>query len=177
SSDLAGNVPGSRTLAGLWCLLQKARPRTGIQSLLTPGLEIAPHLLSIAQLSPVETSSEMPCHRDDRAVVHWAALGLPLWQAAIENGDFLMAEDAKAPPDSRGGKEAAAVIDDDPVAIAQPEAAHLAGENLRGREHVGQGAVRILDLVDVEEDGSRNMLGLIFGPRVPFFVWQVIGRI
>ena len=56
------------------------------------------------------------------AVLDRAALGPPLGQAAVEDGDVGLAEEPERPPDARGAEHADAVVDDDAVAVADAEA-------------------------------------------------------
>jgi hypothetical protein len=50
------------------------------------------------------------------------------------------------------------VVDDDLVAVAQPELAHTRREFLRRGQHVRQRVRRVGDLVDVEEDRAGDVL-------------------
>src|SRR3546814_7818954 len=58
------------------------------------------------------------------------------------------------PQDARRAEDAALVVDHEAQAVAEAELAHLRGEDVRRRQHVGQRAGGILDRVDVEEHGE-----------------------
>ena len=45
-------------------------------------------------------------------------------KAAVQNRDVLVAHHAESPPHARGAHHAMRVVDDDAVAVAQPELAH-----------------------------------------------------
>ncbi len=94
------------------------------------------------------------------------AFRLPFRQAAIEDVDFLRAEDAERPPHARRRVEADAVIDHDRIAIADAERADDFAE-LRGpRQHVRQVGGMIADRLDVEEHRAGNMAAAILGLRI-----------
>jgi hypothetical protein len=100
--------------------------------------------------------------RPRRALGKRAAFGLPLRQAAVEHRHLVMAEDAEHPPGARRRIEPVAVVDDHVLAVADAHLAHARGEFLRRRQHVGQGIVGVGDLVDVEEERARDVLGEVF---------------
>jgi hypothetical protein len=77
----------------------------------------------------------------------------------------------------RRAEQALGVIDHDARAVADAHAAHARGKFLRRRQHVGQGALGVGNLVDIEEHGARNMLLEIFLPRVAPIARHVPGGI
>ena len=95
------------------------------------------------------------------------ALALPLRQAAVQHAYVLHAHDAEGPPHACGAEQSGRIVDDDARAVADAHAPHARGELLRRRQHMGQVALGVGDLVDVEEQRARNMLREIFGTRVP----------
>ena len=96
-----------------------------------------------------------------RQVFDRAAGGAPGVEAAIEHGDIAMAHGAEHPPDARGCEEAVLVVADHAMAIAEAEPADARGKLLRRRQHVGQGAVGVGDIVDVEEARAGNVVGVV----------------
>ncbi len=84
-----------------------------------------------------------------------------------------MAEQAERPPDAGRGSEPCAVIDHDGVLGRQSQSAHLIGELLRRRQHMGQGTVLVADLVDIEELRAGNVGGDEVGLRITRIAGQV----
>lgn len=77
-----------------------------------------------------------------------------------------MAEDPEHPPAAGGGLQAGHVVADDLVAVRDAERADLLGEDLRRGQHVRARVAGHLDVVDVEMDGARNVLGVVLRLRV-----------
>ena len=72
-----------------------------------------------------------------------------------------MAHDAEHPPGAGGGEKAVLVVADDAVTIAEAEAADARGELLRRGQHVGQVDGGVGDVVDIEEPGAGDVVGVI----------------
>src|SRR5207245_11469668 len=83
-----------------------------------------------------------------RAGFNRATLGAPSRQAAVEHGDRVVAEGAKRPPDTRGADDAARVVDDHAIAIANAELPDLVREVRRARQHVRPRGARFGELAD-----------------------------
>jgi hypothetical protein len=98
-----------------------------------------------------------------RILIDRTPFRLPFRKAAVQHGDIVMAEDAEHPPGARGREKPRGFIDNDFLAIADPELLHARGEFLGSRQHVGQGGLAIGDVVDVEELCSRDAFGQEFG--------------
>jgi hypothetical protein len=78
----------------------------------------------------------------------------------------MRSEAPQHPPGASGAVQRAVVVDDEALAVAKPERCHAAGELGLGRQHVRRRIGRVRHLLDVEEDGAGDMLGLKFGPRI-----------
>jgi hypothetical protein len=89
----------------------------------------------------------------------------------------MRAEDAQHPPGAGGAVQGRVVVDDEAVAVAQPQSLHPARELVLGRQHVRGGVGAVHDLVEIQEDGTRNMLGFIIRPRVAAGAGQEDGRV
>ncbi len=101
----------------------------------------------------------------------------PFLHAAVEDRDMMGAEGLEHPPGSGGSVERRIVVDDDPIAVADAEALHPAGELRLVGKHVGQRIVEIGDLADVEEHRAGDMGGDIFGLGVAIVGRQEEGRV
>ncbi len=101
----------------------------------------------------------------------------PLRQTTVENGNILVAHRPQHPPGARTRVNAHTVIDDEQISVAKPKFAHAAGELRTWRQHVGQGARFVGEIVDVEEYRARNMRGKIFRFRVAFCLGEIPGRV
>ncbi len=77
-----------------------------------------------------------------------------------------MAEDLEHPPGAGRGEQTCLIVADHPLAIADAKPAHARGEFLRAWQHVGQGALGIRNLVDIEELGAGNMAFEEFGAGI-----------
>ena len=96
-------------------------------------------------------------------VLEGTAFRLPFLEAAVQDAHLLVAHGAEHPPHARRRVEALAVVGDDVHAVADAHLLHAAGELLRRRQHVRQGRLVVGDVVDVEEQRARNVLGQVFG--------------
>jgi hypothetical protein len=121
------------------------------------------HVRHVAHQLGVEPGRKMALATAARlAVPQRTSLGLPFLEAAVQHADVLMAHGAEHPPHARGRVEAFAVVGHDLHAVADAHLLHAAGEQLRGGEHVRQGRGLVGDIVDVEEERARDVLGEVF---------------
>src|SRR6185437_5727139 len=86
---------------------------------------------------------------------------LPFRQAAIEQRDIVVAEQAQHPPRAPRRRQPVGVVDDDPVAVSDAAFGHFRGETLRRGDHMGQGGARLSDVVDVEIHRARYVPGIV----------------
>src|SRR5204863_8288981 len=114
----AGRRPGAVRAAG----------RAGVEHLLPARLEVRTHPLGVAHEAPVEACREAPGRGRGEARLHGPAFRPPLREAAVEDGDALVAEGAKGPPDARRADDATRVVDHDEVPRPDPERADAPGE-------------------------------------------------
>ncbi len=171
--DVAGGKPG----AGLRRLAGETRPgaRVGDDVAVLP--EHRQHRRLVGDGALVEQGGEMTMAMGMAAALGRPALGDPFHEAAVEDRDIMSAERLQHPPGPRRRVQRAVVVDDDAIAVADPQRLHPAGELVRRREHVRGRIVRIGDLVDVEEDRAGDVRRLIFRPRVAAGAGQEQGRV
>ena len=81
---------------------------------------------------------------------------LDTWTSYIGIID-MVAEDPEGPPDARRREQALLVVDDHPVAVADPHLAHAGDELLHRRQHMRQRRVLVGDVVDIEEPGTGDV--------------------
>ena len=144
----------------------EAPARAGVEYLFPVRVEIGLDLRDVAHELGPESRAKRSRRRSGGAAAQRPALGTPLRQPAVEHGDGLVTEDAERPPHAAGGDAVPAPVDHHPVAVADPERADRPGERVRRGQHVGQRAPRVLDLVDVEEDGPGDVGLQVLGPGV-----------
>ena len=149
----------------------------GIDDLFGLGTQIFGHLLAVAHQALVGPDGEVAVAHDRLAAFGGAAFRDPFGEAAIEDRDFMGAEQRQHPPDAGGGTQRRIVIDDDAAAISQAERLHAAGEFFRRWQHVRQRRGRVRHFIDVEEHGARDMGRFEFGASVTAVLGQEQRRI
>src|SRR3546814_2098189 len=77
----------------------------------------------------------------------------------------MRAEHPQHPPGPRGAVQRRIVVDDEAMAVSEPQCLHAARELVRRWQHVRRCVGRIDDLVQVHEHRARNMLCFILRPR------------
>ena len=148
---------------------RKRSRRAGVDDLRVAELGAGGDLGHVAHEARVAAGGEVAVAQDRDPVLDRPALGAPLRQAAVEDRDVGLAEEAEGPPDPGRAEDAVGVVDHHPVAVADAHGAHAADELLHRRGHVRQARLGVGDLVDVEEaragDMRRRELGAGVAPR------------
>ncbi len=162
-----GDVAGAKTGARLGHAALVALCRARIDDLNGGTTDRSLDLVRIAHQRGVEPRREVPLgalHR--RHILDFAALGLPLLEAAVENAHVLVPHDAEHPPHARRRVEALAVVDDDAHAVADAHLLHPRREHHGRRQHVRQRVRLVRDRVDVEEQRAGNVPRIVLRLRV-----------
>src|SRR5205823_205786 len=102
----------------------------GIDDLLAPRRQIVEQRLLFANQRRVEPGRKTARRRVRHGGFERPPFGLPFWQTPVEQRDIVMSEEAQHPPGAAGGRQAGAVIDDNPVVVADAEPLYLAREQL-----------------------------------------------
>ena len=158
--------PERRPCRGSGSLPAKRPAARASRHLFAPAFQIGLQLVAVAQQEGVGAGGEVPLPGSFAAALHGAALGHPLRQPAVQHRHVAVPEVAKGPPDPRRAPDAALVVDQVAQTVAQPELADLGGELHRRGQHVGQRAVAVGDIVDVEEHGPGDVVLLVLVARV-----------
>jgi hypothetical protein len=103
-----------------------------IDDLMVGGAEDLAHELLVRDRSAVERGGEMGVADLRLAPFHRAPFGFPLLQAAVEDRDIMRAEALQHPPGAGRAVQRRIVVDDEAVAVAEPERLHPAGELVLG---------------------------------------------
>ena len=82
----------------------------------------------------------------------------PATKAAVEKVNISGSEALEHPPCSRSGEDPFLFIDNDVHLIADPQRRSAPGKLLGPRQHVGQRAGVVGELLNIKEDCARNML-------------------
>src|SRR5262245_29265593 len=158
-------APKSR--AGLRFGTGETSRRTGIHDLSYPVGEMVLDLGEIDDHPGPESGREPGRGRWRISRLDRPALVPPFGQAAIEDRHPVMSEDPEQEPGPGGAQVGAgAVVHHDSARVSDAEASHDPGEAVGRRQHVGQGRIRIADLVQVEIDRTRNVGRDELGTRV-----------
>ena len=126
----------------------------------------------------VEAGGEVaPGARSALAVLERVARRDPGRKAALQDLHVADAEGLQHPAHPRRREQAHPVIDHDVGAVADAERPHAGGEDLRARQHVGQGRGLVAHRVDVEPDRTGDVPGQILGPGIAPLRRQVPGPV
>ncbi len=153
------------------------RPRFGLLAAVPAGATVVDdldgaggqaveHLLGRQHQLPAQPRAKHFGRRGNRAGRHRPPLGQPLREAAVENRDPVVRERPEGPPDPRGGGGADAVVDDDPVMVADAEPADRGGKFAFRRQHVRQIGAPVADAVDIEEPRAFDVHPLVILARI-----------
>ena len=171
------DVAGPEAGAGLRFVAAEAAGGAGVQYLVVAQLRSGGHLRHVAHQMVLEAYGDVPVAHRRREVFDRAPFRLPLCKAAVQNRDIGLPHQPEQPPDTGGGEQAGAVVDDNLVPVAHPHRPHPADKFLGRRRHVRQGRTGVTDLVDVEVAGAGNVGGGVFGAAVAAHVRQVPGGV
>ena len=170
-------MSGAEARARLGLGAEEATAGAGVEHLRPPGREVQAHASEVADEPAAQARHEAARRRRRCARLDGTPLGAPAREAAVEDGDRIVAERPEGPPHSRGAHDAARVVDDHPVARADTQGSDLAREFRGAREHVREGRASIGDRVDVEEDGARDVGFGELGARVAVELRHVPGAV
>jgi hypothetical protein len=175
--EAAGDVSTPKAGAGLGLGAGEAAARPRVEHLRFSRREVLAHGGEVAHEAPPQARGEGARLRGRRARFHRPVLGPPPRQAAVQHEDLVVAEGAKRPPDARGARHPAAVVDDHAIPAADPQPADALREVRGARQHVRQARRAIRDRVDIEEHRARHVRLRELGARVTLELRHVPGAV
>ena len=170
---MAGTHAGAR----LWRFAVKARGGPRIHHLRRTILQCCGHAAEIGHGGGIERRLEGRAGGGRNLGRHRTVLGHPAGQPAFEDADILRAVEVEHPRDARRREQPELVVDDDGVALGDPELAHGLRKERCRRQHVRQVGVAVGNLVEVEIDRAGDVRGRKFCRAVAACGRQVPGPV
>ena len=128
-----------------------------IDNLLGLGSHQSAHIGQCSELNGIEGSREGLQRRRRPTVLYRTAFGAPLGQSTIEDRDRSMTEGSKHPPNPPGIQHVAGIVNDNAVAVSNPEAAHRRSERRGIGEHQGGWIGSVANIANIEKNGTRQV--------------------